>query len=108
MVEGVLERICMCNFDCVFGLRRICQARSAEGAGPSALFAGKLCAVERAESRGLTRDIVARRRHHALPPRELQLEHHHGLFAERHLRCCEIEFPHACEARIVEPSISSR
>ena len=100
MVEGAWNEFAMCNVDCVFGLRRM-HVRLEER-DPSALFASKLCAIERAESRGLTRDIVTRCRHHALPPRELQLEHHHCLFAECHLRSCQIEFPHACEARIVK------
>src|SRR6516164_11459978 len=56
-----------------------------------------------AEPLGLSSDIVARHRHHALAFRGLQLENHHGLLAKGHLGRGKIKFPHARETRVVEP-----
>src|SRR6266852_2931256 len=45
---------------------------------------------------------VARDRNNALPFRELDMEHHHILSAERHFRRSKIKLPHAHEALIIE------
>ena len=72
------------------------------------LLAGKaqrrgLAGFERAQSRFLARDVIARRRHDALALGHLDLEHHHVALAERHLGGGQVELPHAHEALIVEP-----
>src|SRR5216683_3867673 len=54
------------------------------------------------QTRLLDGDVVARDRNNALPFRELDLEHHHILSAERHFRRSKIKLPHAHEALIIE------
>src|SRR5215471_2114139 len=70
-------------------------------------FSGKtkrqtLPSVNGAQAGLLDRDVVPCDRNNALPFRQLDLEHHHILLAKRHLGGCEIEFPHAYEARVVK------
>src|ERR1035437_8244426 len=50
----------------------------------------------------LAPNIVARHRDDVLAFRELYLEYHQGLFAERHFRAGEIELPHPHEAPIID------
>src|SRR5262245_60229858 len=60
-------------------------------------------ALERSESRLFARNVIAGHRHDALPLGQLQLEHHHGLLAEGHLRRREVELPHSDEALVIKP-----
>src|ERR1043166_9945014 len=73
----------------------------------SALLAGEpqrraAAAFAPAQPRFLARDVVARDRNHTLPLRQLKLEYHHVLLAERHFGRREIELPHPHETLIVE------
>src|ERR1051326_4213086 len=77
-------------------------------AGVAASLAGEterwreVC-FEHTQPRLLAHDVIARRRRHSLALGELDLEHHHVAFAERHLRGSEIKLPHPYETLVVEP-----
>src|SRR5262249_54928768 len=82
-------------------------AAARSGTDPPPLFAGEpqwrpLAAFQCAQPGFLAGDVVAGDRHHALASGELDLHHHHGLFAERHFRRGEIELPHPHEALVVD------
>src|SRR5947209_1683964 len=78
----------------------------ASGAPENLLFAGETqrrtaAALHSAQPRLLAADVVARDRNHALALAQLQLEHHHPLFAEGHLGSRQIKLPHPHEALVI-------
>jgi hypothetical protein len=59
--------------------------------------------LKNAQPRLFARDVIAGHRHDALLFGQLQLENHHRLLAERHLRRRKVEFPHARKPHVIEP-----
>ena len=96
------NRICTDRI-CTIALDGFVSARAGKNLySPASRSGGRLPLSSAAQPRFLARDVVARDRNHALPLGQLDLEYHHVLLAERHLRRREIEFPHAQKRCVVD------